>query len=666
MAITVRKGYESQFDINKMLPGEFAVVTDTNRVFVCTSAGGFKELASVEDVPAEIRKYLEENEIEGGATEEEAQQIKKNTEDIKKLSQNYGEIEEKVETNESKIQENSLEIIENSKQLKTKANAIITEKSGSAIVATDSTSEKPEGFKVYGKTEQKTIPGNQLLRYPYSGVSNTNRGVTTTVNDDGSVSFSGTNESSDDVYFSLYPNVAGKRLNLKAGTYTLSVPNSTKIMCGGIVVDSEGNNQLSGSIDLTNTVRQRTFTMDRDGELFLHCFIKPGVTVNETIYPMLNAGSTALPWEPYVGGMASPNPEYQQDIASCEKTEVGVYGGNLASNIYCSEDASPYTKILYAHADLKPSTIYTISFVGAKGNNFYLNESVFSEFQSLECTGERQFITAKTNDVLNKTVSSYDNARGWILFKNSSANTVVPRFTDVQIELGSTATPYKPYTKQSLTIPYTLCGISVTDASLANYTDENGQMWACDEVDYKRGVIVKRIGKEMFNTLSMGMESADITGRFLRAGALKNRYLTGMSPVISNKFYFSGWGSPIDNKWVTCLTGSLIYVAPPKGSGYTLETLNAYLAEKITADNPLIIIGILETPTETPLSAEELEAYKALTMNYPTTTILNNNGAGMKVSYVADTQNHIKHNYVPVSEFNALVKRVIALEKNAV
>lgn len=50
MAITVRKGNESQFDINKMLPGEFAVTTDTHKIYVCMAAGVSKELASVEEL----------------------------------------------------------------------------------------------------------------------------------------------------------------------------------------------------------------------------------------------------------------------------------------------------------------------------------------------------------------------------------------------------------------------------------------------------------------------------------------------------------------------------------------------------------------------------------------------------------------------------------------
>ena len=41
----------------------------------------------------------------------------------------------------------------------------------------------------------------------------------------------------------------------------------------------------------------------------------------------------------------------------------------------------------------------------------------------------------------------------------------------------------------------------------------------------------------------------------------------------------------------------------------------------------------LETPTETPLSSEELAAYKALHTYSPATTVSNDAGAWMKVGY---------------------------------
>ena len=69
----------------------------------------------------------------------------------------------------------------------------------------------------------------------------------------------------------------------------------------------------------------------------------------------------------------------------------------------------------------------------------------------------------------------------------------------VQLELGTTATAYSPYREQLLTLPTPngLPGIPVT--SDGNYTDENGQQWVCDEVDFGKSVKVQRIDKGAFD-----------------------------------------------------------------------------------------------------------------------------------------------------------------------
>ena len=70
----------------------------------------------------------------------------------------------------------------------------------------------------------------------------------------------------------------------------------------------------------------------------------------------------------------------------------------------------------------------------------------------------------------------------------------------VQLELGTTATAYSPYREQLFTLPTPngLPGIPVTSGG--NYTDENGQQWVCDEVDFGKGVKVQRIDKGVFDT----------------------------------------------------------------------------------------------------------------------------------------------------------------------
>ena len=41
---------------------------------------------------------------------------------------------------------------------------------------------------------------------------------------------------------------------------------------------------------------------------------------------MLNAGDTALPWEPYTGGVASPSPEWPQELQSAPAPTVTIAG----------------------------------------------------------------------------------------------------------------------------------------------------------------------------------------------------------------------------------------------------------------------------------------------------------------------------------------------------
>lgn len=63
-----------------------------------------------------------------------------------------------------------------------------------------------------------------------------------------------------------------------------------------------------------------------------------------------------------------------------------------------------------------------------------------------------------------------------------------------QLELGSTATDYEPYRNGGTVTAQTpngLPGIPVTSGG--NYTDENGQMWVCDEIDFARCKYVKRL-----------------------------------------------------------------------------------------------------------------------------------------------------------------------------
>lgn len=545
-------------------------------------------------------------------------------------------------------------------------NVIVVTKSGDFLNVNDGADEPLKGFRVFGKTEQKTIPGNQLLRYSYSDVSNTNRGVTITINEDGSVSFSGTNESSDNVYFSLYHNEAGKRLNLKAGTYTLSIPNSTKIMAGGNVVDSEGNKLLPNTIGISNNARQVSFTIDRDGELFLHCFVEPGVIVNETIYPMLNAGSTALPWEPYVGGVAAPNPEYPQELVNAGRdgsVEVGVCGKNLFKVI------KGIIPSMHDGSDVSSSS-----------------DRVSSDFIRVDVSKNYTLSTTATYEIvyllaydINKNYLGYINANSEIFkkLKNMYPNLsyVRARYDVVsegtfQFEVGSVATEYEPYIEQSLTIPTPngLPGIPAYNEKLITYTDENGRMWCSDDVDYERGVYIQRVaemGIEYFGEIYIPKDSrwydSSISYSYELKPGTHNILTDGGSIGICSHFASYNFGNFYDKKIETGVMNSQSYmvfnISKSLGICKNVEEFIQWCL-----DNNVIFIKALKTPIETPLSEEELAQYKALKMNYPNTTIINDSNAHMEVKYIADVQNHIEQNYVSKAEYEAAMSQVSMIE----
>lgn len=53
MAIQIRRGQSSQFDPNKMLPGEFALTIDDRKLYICYGDGSYDEVAFIDDEVAD-------------------------------------------------------------------------------------------------------------------------------------------------------------------------------------------------------------------------------------------------------------------------------------------------------------------------------------------------------------------------------------------------------------------------------------------------------------------------------------------------------------------------------------------------------------------------------------------------------------------------------------
>lgn len=194
---------------------------------------------------------------------------------------------------------------------------------------------------------------------------------------------------------------------------------------------------------------------------------------------------------------------------------------------------------------------------------------------------------------------------------------------------------YKTAQTVAVQLPEPLRGIPV--AIDGNYTDSNGQQWICDEVDFKRGVYARRIkvinGTDIAWVLGKENDTAD--GRIYYF-PIESIVDGGMSDRFRNKEYAV---------WETLLVGEMIMyndaatnylVICVDKSINTITSLNNWFAS-----NPTQFIYIPATPTETPLSEDKSIQFKMVHTNFPCTTVLNDAGAGMKVSYNADNKGYI-------------------------
>lgn len=140
------------------------------------------------------------------------------------------------------------------------------------------------------------VSGNNL--FLNNAVTETKSGITFTVNTNKSITVNGTNSTSVSVV-----QYTGYNSTLPAGSYTLS---GTSSLTGAEVeVRIKRANGTSEWVSVNGSLRTKTFNI-ATGDIInsFYVLVRSGQTAdNVTVYPMLNVGSTALPYEPYNGSV---------------------------------------------------------------------------------------------------------------------------------------------------------------------------------------------------------------------------------------------------------------------------------------------------------------------------------------------------------------------------
>jgi len=229
----------------------------------------------------------------------------------------------------------------------------------------------------------------------------------------------------------------------------------------------------------------------------------------------------------------------------------------------------------------------------------------------------------------------------------------------IMLNSGSTSLPWEPYTRgepspsldypqeiesagdggsvvvtlsdgngktQTLTLPTPtgLPGTPVTSGG--NYTDQNGQQWVCDEVDLERGMKVQRVNAVDLSTCRVtAITKFTVTKRLsIRLPLYGRDYKT---EALCNKLPF-------------------IVSFDKDTPHFYVDKTNVQIFIPIDAKTPeegeYILFYALATPIETPLTPDEIAAYKALVAYGPDTVVRASDGAGIKLDYQRDVNIAIK------------------------
>ena len=534
------------------------------------------------------------------------------------------------------------------------APAILNTASGSVITADDAAEGRPfRGLRVFGKSTQVRTTGAQLL--DESKVEQNNFRAFEYIN-----------------------------LSVGEGTFTLSsnIPKSSTDSSAYIMLIS-GNVQEISSENTTaiNGVykgQSRTFPSING---YVTIAYRNDANANNIInfnnyWYMLNKGAEEKPYEPYTDGKPSPSPEYPQEIVSVgEDGSITVEVGG--KNLFDADRLSNGNFVefrgveCYKYVDTDKGFAFDFS-KNNSANQLTFTIKMYRETNLNNAAGFRFEYSDGTNEshnIKHDTPKTVVTTKGKILKKITSMHAYNEvcyiDLSVTQLEYGTVPTPYEPpRIPQTLTLqtPNGLPGVPVSKDG--NYTDSDGQQWVCDEIDLGRGKYVQRVKDFIINrntniSTSMGdygaPEKDTILARYL------DKTIKKLGAVLCRELICAkNWSN--DSESVFATETSIDFRLSRKRLGLGTDTTtdeNKTEVLKFLETTPLHCLVELNTPIERDLTPEEIAAYKALRTYGPTTVITNDAGAGMEVTYVADTKAYIDKKFKELNQ--AIVNTQIAL-----
>lgn len=530
--------------------------------------------------------------------------------------------------------------------------------SGNPAIMSDTLKNNPMNeMKVYGWSKQERTTGAQLFPTITPSIEEKN-GITVEHMEHGKIHISGTAEKTVDFIAPTF--------ELLAGTYTLSMGvniDNTLMRC--TLSTAEGLPYF----DILNNEASKTETTEDNMILYLLLRVYGGKTIDITIQPMLNTGTSPLPWEPYTGGQPSPSPDYPQQIVSAGsdgKIGIEVRGKNLVDIYGYSASDIPSPEAERVSFNTYGTTLSTTE----KTDKLIVNQkiidgaSINSYTSGYFCIGinrklenDKDYIitfnidviqnpfSASVINVLFNGIEAYKakiigdkvtvkaknieyRERQYVEVRTCGMSMEISNFMITEKDENTIYEPY--YESQSLSIstPTGLPAIPVdTDG---NYTDANGQQWIADYVDLKRGKYVQNICdlplKDInlkWYTWGVNANADNGTGFYVFTTEYAR---VGNTKVLATicRYNIGAWGgrengcsASADNSYITVS----LHTSDLDDASDNKKAIESF--KKIVEQTDTHVLYVRAEPIERDLTPEEIEAYKNL-VTYAGTTIVEN------------------------------------------
>ena len=203
--------------------------------------------------------------------------------------------------------------------------------------------EIPLNLEISGNHKQKTYSGKNILNFGASK-SGTINGITYSYDENTQIwTVNGTATAKTDVHFgSIIKSKANKVYQLETFHLGGSI-SSDKCM---IYMQDENQNWAGWSCQLLNVDARQPATKDKNLSMGLLIFrIESGITLNNYKFKAQfeqTDNPTVVEWEPYVGGILSPNPNYPSEIKTvgsnvnlAKETQIGYWNNNGVFDYDC-------------------------------------------------------------------------------------------------------------------------------------------------------------------------------------------------------------------------------------------------------------------------------------------------------------------------------------------